>query len=245
MMRKKNNFLVWILFIVFACFTVTTAFAAVEKQKQQKKENKKEPPKEKEGAKLPSLPPAEKAVAVPSTASATFQLPDLPPNVPPVFHNPNPSIVEVQKQLADIVKIQQSLQLQQDQQIVEIQRIVEQAQAHQKLLGELEKARGKAGAGNQVDEAIRREKIQLIEEQATKNQAALEKLKEQGLPEKKFDKEAQETNSKPASQELAPFEEKPSQSDEEVVEPVLPPLPEPKKLEEKPKKSSWWWNSGK
>lgn len=210
-------------FVIFTCLIMTTAWAAKEKEKGKKTKGKKEEKaidktkedkiRQEEAIKkvtsLPSLPPS---FTTGASSKGGFKLPSLPPNVPPVSKYPDPSIVEVQKQLADIVKIQQTLQLQQTQQISEIQKIVEQAEVHQKLLGELEKARGNVSGESQIDEAIRRQKIQLIEEQAAKNQAALEEMKE-----KKDAKEKSTEKKLTAISDKAPSEQK-------------------------PKKSGWWWN---
>ena len=165
----------------------------------------------------PSLPPkpikAPKVPTVPVPASAV-----------------NPSITEIQKELQSIVQIHRSLQLQHQAQIAEIQKITEQAKAHQKLLKSLSvpvPQVPKAPSSN-IDEIIRVEKIRLIQEQAFKNRAMLEKIREQSLQEK-HEKLAQALETK----EAAPSEEKSSKG-----KGAKKTAPAPK--EEPEKKRSWW-----
>jgi len=99
---------------------------------------------------------------------------------------PDPSIIEIQKQLQDIIKVHQDLEKQRNQDLAEIQKILEQSRMHQQLLSDLNRDQTAAGkAKSEMDEIIRRQKIQIIEEQALKNKSELEKLKKKSPPAKK------------------------------------------------------------
>lgn len=151
----------------------------------------------------------------------------------PLPRHPDPSIIEVQKQLAEIIEIQKSLRIQRDQQVAEIQTIMDQARAHQKLLEELKQMRERpVEAKTQIDEAIRREKIQLIEQQAIKNQAALEKYKKEEFKEETSDEAA----SLEASEPIPDLAVSSIVTDEPVPSAPL----EDDKAEEKQKKNFWW-----
>ncbi len=102
--------------------------------------------------------------------------------IPP--HIPDPSIAEIQKQLQEILKVHQSLELQRDRELEEIQKIMEQSRIHQQLLKDLAKP-AQVKQQPVLEEALRREKIQIIEKEALKNQSKIEELKKKSSPKKK------------------------------------------------------------
>lgn len=99
--------------------------------------------------------------------------------IPPVPRHPDPSIVEIQKQLQEILQTHRTLELERQQELAEVQKILDQSRMHHERLKDLH--REPAGlpfpARPETDEALRRQKIQLIEEQALKNRTKLENLK--------------------------------------------------------------------
>ncbi len=104
--------------------------------------------------------------------------------VPPTKTPSAPSLEETQQQLEQIIKIHKSLQTQHQREIQEIQKIMEQARAHQKLLRELSEKSptspvSSATPGMDIEEAIRSEKIELIQDQTQKNKTAIERLEEE------------------------------------------------------------------
>ena len=116
--------------------------------------------------------------------AASYGVPQIPkiPRVPQTssyIPTPvKPSVLEIQKELEEIVQIHRSLQAQHRAQVAEIQRITEQAKAHQKLLQNLSPAPGGEEApAEDMDEAVRRQKILLIKEQARENREAHEEIK--------------------------------------------------------------------
>ena len=135
------------------------------------------PAAEKETKKYPGASEGTASYGVP-------QLPKLPPRIPTAGYYSQvpakPSVVEIQKELQQIVQIHRSLQAQHQAEIAEIQRITEQAKAHQKLLMKLSTAPPSPTAQTRdIDEVIRLQKIRLIQEQARKNRAALEEIQKQ------------------------------------------------------------------
>jgi hypothetical protein len=112
-------------------------------------------------------------------------LPAAPVVTPRVTSQPAPpAVTDVQRELQEIVRIHQALQAQHVTQIREIQRIMEQARLHQQLLKDLAPARAAGGvpvtpATRNVDELIRLQKIQLIQQQAAENRSRLEEIGKQ------------------------------------------------------------------
>lgn len=164
-----------------------------------------------------------------TTGKSTFGAPQLPklPARPPstasyIPASAKPSVIEIQKELEQIVQIHRSLEAQHRAQIMEIQRITEQARAHQKLLKDLsaQKARVTASApAPDIDEAVRLQKIRLIQEKARENRKALEEIqmKEKEGVEEKISGEP---------------------TDETDPEKTVTPSPEPDPAK---KKKTFWW----
>jgi hypothetical protein len=135
----------------------------------------------------------------------------------------DPSVTEIQKELQTIVKLHRSLQQQHREQIVEIQRITEQAQAHQKLLKNLADMRKTVAPADvpAMDEALRIEKIRLIQEQARQNRVTLEKIREEAIQQKQESlskalesKAAKETSKKTSSPPAEKEDDKKSSKEE-------------------------------
>lgn len=99
--------------------------------------------------------------------------------IPPAPRHPDPSIVEIQKQLQEILQTHRTLELQRQQELAEVQKILDQSRMHHELVKDLNRkpAGSPLPAKPEMDEALRRQKIQLIEEQALKNRTKLENLK--------------------------------------------------------------------
>ncbi len=105
------------------------------------------------------------------------------PNAVPARPAP-PAVADVQRELQEIIKIHQALQAQHVTQIREIQRIMEQARLHQQLLKNLAPARAmptapaasQAPGARNIEDMIRLQKIQLLQQQATQNRTRLEEL---------------------------------------------------------------------
>ncbi|GEM_PF-3071784 len=148
----------WVVgFILWTAFSPREGFSADDKKK--------------------STPPSASTQSAPAKPTAP---------VAPVPRYPDPSIIEIQKQLQDIIKIHQDLEKQRDQNLAEIQKILEQSRMHQQLLSDLSQDQKAAGkAKSEMDEIIRRQKIQIIEEQALKNKSELERLRKKSPPAKK------------------------------------------------------------
>lgn len=154
---KKISLFVVILIFGFTVFSAPTADAA--------KKEKKAP--DKKTLEVRQKPPEKE----PSDAA------------PPDY--PDPAMAEIHQELADIIRVHQSLQLQyrdQVREIHEIQRITDQARAHQKLLKDLETVRRAQEANRTMktlDELVRIEKIRLIQEQTRQNRVRLGEIQKQ------------------------------------------------------------------
>jgi hypothetical protein len=107
--------------------------------------------------------------------------PPLASGVPTVPATP-PTVAQIHRDLQEIIRIHQMLQAQHHAQIREIHRITEQARLHQKLLRDLTPAQAlRTGTapvkGPNIDEMIRLQKIQLLQQEAVKSRSELEALK--------------------------------------------------------------------
>jgi len=100
--------------------------------------------------------------------------------------HPDPAVAEIHRQLQEILKVHETLRSQFQDQVREIQRITDQARAHQKLLKDLEVARKIRPPQGKLDveEAVRKEKIRLIQEQTLQNRTYLENLQKNPTEEK-------------------------------------------------------------
>lgn len=141
--------------------------------------------------------PEPTAGAPTSSVGVVVPLPNTP-NIPKIPKTPN--VIQVQKELQEIVEIQRSIQASHYQQLREIQRITEQARAHQQLLKNLSASYAPVKpttGGVDTDEALRLEKIRLIQEQAVKNRKALEAVEKKMAEEVEKKKTTQKSIEKP------------------------------------------------
>lgn len=138
-------------FLCLFLLTATTVFAADEERKV-------------------VTPPA----SVPQIAKTDIVEP--PAQIVEAVKPVDTSVAETHRQLEDIMRIHQTLELQRQQDILEIQKIMEQARVHQQLLQEFETTspQGGGGEGGEIEEAVRQKKIELIKEQTDKNRALME-----------------------------------------------------------------------
>lgn len=152
---KRIIFGVLVLFLGTTLLTTNSAGAAKEKKAVPSK--KKAPPVATEPQRAEGSP-----VAVPDY--------------------PDPAVAEIHQELADIIRVHQSLQVQYRGQVREIQRITDQARAHQKLLKDLETirhAQEATRAAKTLDDLVRLEKIRLIQEQTHQNRTRLKEIQKQ------------------------------------------------------------------
>lgn len=94
---------------------------------------------------------------------------------------PDPAVAEVHRQLNDIIQLHKTLQLQTRYKVREIQKITDQAEAHRKLLAELEAVRAvqRPVKTQSLEDIIRTEKIRQIQLQTVKNRQLLEEVRAQ------------------------------------------------------------------
>lgn len=147
----------------------------------------------------PSIPKVEKLPAA-----------GLPPQIPQVPKVWDTSVVETQRQLEDIIRTHQILQMEQQTQLREIQRITEQARIHQKILNELKTAGQAGGGGTTVEEAIRVQKVALIQEETRKNRLRLRRLQRKAAREKTLKRAVEEKEAPappPTKTKKSPWEE--------------------------------------
>ena len=99
----------------------------------------------------------------------------------PLPQIPDPAVAEIHKQLNDIIQLHKTLQLHTQYKVREIQKITDQAEAHRKLLAELEAARAVKRPVNtqSLEDIIRAEKIRQIQIQTVKNRQLLEEVRAQ------------------------------------------------------------------
>ena len=175
-MRRVRIALLTSFFSILTFAALTTSGSAVEDERRQI-----------------TLPPSIPKVEKPPAASLPPQIPKISqvPQVPKVWDT---SITQTQRELEDILRIHQILQVQQQAQLREIQRITEQAEVHQKILNDLGRARPVTGTGETgasemaLEETLRVQKIALIQEQTRENQLRLKRLEREVAREKKSKK---------------------------------------------------------
>jgi len=119
---------------------------------------------------LPQIPKAPKPAAVPD-------IPRVYKPVPAV-----PDIQALQKQIQEIIALNENLKLRYRGQVAEIQKISEQARIHQRMLQQFAHANVKAPyRAEDVKTILEQEKIRLIQVQTRENQNFIRNL-EQGSP---------------------------------------------------------------
>ena len=125
---------------------------------------------------LPLIPQLPQIPKIPSGKIAIPTMPALPPTV----LRQDPDIAKIQKQIQEIIKINDSLKSNYAGQAEEIQKISEQARIHQKILKDLEAARNRqVGAKANPQKFMDLEKVKLIEKETNKNNQFLNNLKNQ------------------------------------------------------------------
>ena len=117
--------------------------------------------------------PAKSRVSVPAAKTPLAQAP---------LNDPNQEVApeDVQKQIQEIIRLNEKMQTQHREQAAELQRIQEQASIHKKILADLEKARSVRAIAVPPDqtELLRQEKLRLIRQQTQENYRFLSHLKE-------------------------------------------------------------------
>lgn len=94
---------------------------------------------------------------------------------------PRVNVEEVNRQLQDIIKLNDALKVNQVATAAEIQQIQEQAKIHQRLLQKLESGE-EAVNRSEVNEVLRQEKIRIIREQTSRNSEIVKTLERQRRP---------------------------------------------------------------
>lgn len=91
------------------------------------------------------------------------------------------NVADVNQQLQDIIKLNDSLKINQVATAAEIQQIQEQAKIHQQLLRRLETTEAAVNR-SEVNEVLRQEKIRIIREQTSQNTEIVKTLERQRRP---------------------------------------------------------------
>ncbi len=87
------------------------------------------------------------------------------------------SILNLQKQISDIIKLNESIKASQRGQVTEIQKIIDQARIHQRILTELKEGEEKGEVKPADAEALlRQEKVRLIQEQTEQNKEFIDEI---------------------------------------------------------------------
>lgn len=106
---------------------------------------------------------------------ASSTIPSKKPSLPQV------DVEDVNRQLQDIIKLNDALKINQVATAAEIQQIQEQAKIHQQLLQKLETTETAVNR-SEVNEVLRQEKIRLIREQTSRNTEIVKTLERQRRP---------------------------------------------------------------
>lgn len=104
---------------------------------------------------------------------------DIPKIAPVTNMPPDAQIIDIQRQISEIIRINESLKQRYQSQAGEIQRIVEQSKIHQRILNDLEESNRKKQEDLNADSQLKKEKVSLINEQTRKNKETID-LIEQG-----------------------------------------------------------------
>ncbi len=125
---------------------------------------------------------AQNAVSVaqiPKVVKLPPRIPSLPKIPPPVTPTGiDNSILKIQQQIKEIIKLNDTLKLRYADRAAEIQRISEQARIHQHILEQLQKIPKSRPTVSAVDtdEILRQEKIRLIRDETKKNHQLIQNL---------------------------------------------------------------------
>lgn len=103
------------------------------------------------------------------------------------------AVSEAQRQVNEIIALNQSLELRQMNQMAEVRRIIDQAKIHQKILSDLQKVpRLEKPKVASSEELLRQEKIRLIVSETSRNKETIKKIEEEYRKEiEKNDKQSQ------------------------------------------------------
>ena len=120
------------------------------------------------------------------------QIPKVPrvgvnfPQVQPVLPSPGePNIKKIQKQINDIIKLNENLKVRYQSQASEIQRITDQAKIHRQILENMSNLKGRKILVKPMDrdEVLRQEKVRLIQKTTEENRKYVETLGQKGKEE--------------------------------------------------------------
>jgi hypothetical protein len=197
-MPRGKNFLWFVSLILSLVFLNPSAYSWPFGDKNEKKTKsasaakqtvvpasqsfQEEEPAEEEGEEAPLVPELPQIPKVPTVKTGIPQLPQAgaggaEPSVQ------DPEIVRIKNQIQEIIKINESLKSNYAGQAAEIQKISEQARVHQRILKDLETARGHQQAARPGSETyLNEEKIRLIKKETEKNQKFLDSLQGQEIP---------------------------------------------------------------
>jgi len=181
-------------------FAFTWPWEVPKKATQPKTPQQQEQPEKKESKPWWATPQKEKegkSTSEGGAASATLQKVNIPkiPKVHKIYKPPyrivkgssiaaqppmDMSIIKIQNQIQQIIRLNANLKTQYQGQADQIQRITEQARIHQQILNKLETARTVPvnQGGDAGDDFVRQEKIRLIQEETEKNRSFLAQLEE-------------------------------------------------------------------
>lgn len=191
MLTMKKRRIIFVLGCLVLILGVAREAYCADKKKKAQPPEKKEPVAEAE----------EKTGSRVYTPVYKNPVPKIPKySVPKVPNYARPGALEdvarIQRELQDIIRIHQSLQFEQQRENREIQRIREQTQIHKQLLNNLAAAPSPPGPTS-PEEALRAEKIRLIDEEAQKNRNTIEKI--QGKQKEATQEKPVKVSSPPAS----------------------------------------------
>ncbi len=130
------------------------------------------------------------------------------------------SILNLQKQISDIIKLNESIKASQQTQVGEVQRIIEQARFHQRILTELKEGEEKGEAKpSDAETLLKQEKVRLIGEQTEQNKEFIEEIKKALEAEKAQGVESQDGESQPVeSEDTSPDLKQSSDNDDQPIE---------------------------
>lgn len=151
--------------------------AVVETSKSNANWEKKEGNAPSEQVEVPELPNLPKIPKVPNAkdSKALTGVPAIPAVPAATLPNQEPEIIKIQKQIHDIIKLNDTLKAQYSDQAAEIQKISEQAKIHQRILQDLEKTKSEIKTTSS-DSLIVQEKVRQIRKETDANRKFLNTL---------------------------------------------------------------------
>jgi hypothetical protein len=173
MKRISSVIIILALFVAYPC--AKTVLAGLFMKSETKKSDKA---KEGQATQGP-LPAADKPVGSDQEVSASA-IPAKFPAIGRPSGKADPAVEKIQNQIQEILRVNEGLRVQYKDQAADIQKIMDQARIHREILKGLDDNRPLGQKPVELldaKEILRQEKIRLIREQTTKNQAMLEDLK--------------------------------------------------------------------